>query len=148
MIFTLSAEASMGHEHALLTGTIRPRAGRDGPCASAGPCRARVVTGLWTEEALEVVKVFPDHLQGAVRRGGERPGALRVGEHVDGVLGELGSARTTSARAMTQRPRRTKGGTAHLLRRSLIAVRESPGGTDSAELAMARLRTLLLPSPG
>jgi hypothetical protein len=49
---------------------------------------------------------------------------------------------------MTQRPRRTKGGTAHLLRRSLIAVRESPGGTDSGELAMARLRILLLQSPG
>ena len=51
-------------------------------------------------------------------RTGERPGA-HAGR-------STGSARTTSARAMTQRPRRTKGGTAHLLRRSLIAVRESP----------------------
>ena len=73
-------------------------------------------------------------------RTGERPGT-HAGR-------STGSARTTSARAMTQRPRRTKGGTAHLLRRSLIAVRESPGGTDSAELAMARLRILLLHSPG
>jgi hypothetical protein len=47
------------------------------------------VTGLWTEEALEVVEVLPDDLQGAVRRDGERSGVLRVGEHVDGVLGEL-----------------------------------------------------------
>ena len=72
-------------------------------------------------------------------RTGERPGA-HAGR-------STGSARTTSARAMTQRPRRTKGGTAHLLRRSLIAVCESPGGTDSAELAMTRLRILLLHSP-
>src|ERR1700722_70989 len=57
--------------------------------ASAGPCRPRVVAGLWTEEALEVVEVLPGHLQGAVRCGGERPGLRRVGEHVDGVLGEL-----------------------------------------------------------
>jgi hypothetical protein len=72
-------------------------------------------------------------------RTGERPGA-HAGR-------STGSARTTSARALTQRPRRAKGGTAHLLRRSLIAVRQSPGGTDSAELAMARLRILLLHSP-
>src|SRR3984957_5506803 len=51
--------------------------------------RARVVNGLWTQETLEVVKVLPGHLQRAVRRGGERSGAFRVGEHVDGVLGEL-----------------------------------------------------------
>jgi hypothetical protein len=52
-------------------------------------------------------------------RTGERPGA-HAGR-------STGSARTTSALAMTQRLRRTKGGTARLLRRSLIAVRESPG---------------------
>src|ERR1700680_183273 len=53
------------------------------------PCRARVVTGLWTEEALEVVEVLPDDLQRAVRRSGRRSGAVRVSEHVDGVLCEL-----------------------------------------------------------
>ena len=51
------------------------------------------MTGLWAEEALEVVKVLPDHLQRAVRRGGRRSGVPRVGEHVDGVLGELVSDR-------------------------------------------------------
>src|SRR6478609_6859205 len=56
---------------------------------SAGPCRGRVVTGLWTEEALAVVEVLPGHLQRAVRGRGWRSGALGVGEHVDGVLGEL-----------------------------------------------------------
>src|ERR1700689_2695540 len=59
------------------------------PERSAVRRRARVVTGLWTEEALKVVEVLPGQLQRAVRRGGERTGAFWVGEHVDGVLGEL-----------------------------------------------------------
>jgi hypothetical protein len=57
-----------------------------------------------------------------------KPAAARTGERPGAHAGRsTGSARTTSARALTQRPRRTKGGTAHLLRRSLIAVREFPG---------------------
>src|ERR1700679_2346188 len=58
-------------------------------CTSAGRCGVGVVNGLWTEEALQVVEVLPDLLQRAVRRGGRRAGAFLVGEHVDGVLGEL-----------------------------------------------------------
>src|SRR5450631_2423531 len=54
-----------------------------------GAAGVAVMNGLWAEEALEVIEVLPDHLQRAVRRRGERSGAFRVGEHVDGVLGEL-----------------------------------------------------------
>ena len=48
-----------------------------------------VVNGVRTKEVLEVVKVLPDHLERAMRRGGLRSGAVWVGEHVDRVLGEL-----------------------------------------------------------
>jgi hypothetical protein len=47
------------------------------------------MNGLWTEEALQVVEVLPDFLQGVVRCGCCGAAAFRVGEHVDGVLGEL-----------------------------------------------------------
>jgi XFP C-terminal domain len=59
------------------------------PCASAGPCRARVVTGLWTEESLDLhrpavlqlsggttgtPKIIPRlHAPRHVRRGVRRP---------------------------------------------------------------------------